>query len=143
MMIRAFRMADIQPIMDIWLSANIEAHEFIPASYWQEQYEAVKAMLPQAEIYVYEREGVIGGFVGLVGDYIAGIFVQAQQRSHGVGKMLLETIKKQHSPLSLQVYQKNDRAIRFYQREGFVVTGEGVDQATGEIELLMQWKADH
>lgn len=35
--------------MQIWLSANKEAHGFIKESYWDENFEAVKAALPCAK----------------------------------------------------------------------------------------------
>lgn len=53
-MIRELRKADINRVADIWLDTNIKAHDFIPAQYWKNNLEAVKEMLPQAEVYVYE-----------------------------------------------------------------------------------------
>ena len=40
----------------------------------------------------------------------------------------------------INVYQKNARAISFYQREGFIIQCEGLDEATGEKEYAMLWK---
>jgi len=40
----------------------------------------------------------------------------------------------------LNVYQKNTRAISFYQREGFDVQNSGLDEATGEKEYVMAWQ---
>ena len=42
--------------------------------------------------------------------------------------------------LQLNVYQKNARAISFYQREGFIIQCKGLDEATGEKEYTMLWK---
>ena len=36
-----------------WLDANREAHDFIPAEYWESNFLTVKKMLLQAEVYVY------------------------------------------------------------------------------------------
>jgi len=41
--------------------------------------------------------------------------------------------------LSLQVYKRNYRALKFYLREDFVVSREQVDENTGEVELVMNW----
>ena len=54
---------------DIWLKTNLEAHDFIPGQYWTSNYEAVKKMLPQAEVYVYEDNKIIQGFVGVRDEY--------------------------------------------------------------------------
>ena len=42
--------------------------------------------------------------------------------------------------LQLNEYQKNARAISFYQREGFIIQCEGLDEDTGEKEYTMLWK---
>ena len=42
--------------------------------------------------------------------------------------------------LHLNVYQKNIRAINFYQREDFEIRGEGLDEATGEKDYEMIWQ---
>lgn len=72
-MIRKLQMTDIDSVADIWLDTNIKAHDFIAAQYWLENFETVKEMLAQAEVYVYEYEGKIQGFIGLNDSYIAGI----------------------------------------------------------------------
>ena len=51
-MIRKMRKTDIDRVADIWLDTNQKAHDFIPASYWQDNFEEVKQMLLQAEVYV-------------------------------------------------------------------------------------------
>ncbi len=61
--------------MQIWLDTNISAHKFIDSSYWKDNVEAVREMMPQATIYVYEHKEKIQAFAGLMGNYIAGIFV--------------------------------------------------------------------
>ena len=55
-------------------------------------------------------------------------------QSCGIGKFLLDYIKDKKVRLQLNVYQKNTRAISFYQREGFIIQCEGLDEATGEKE---------
>ena len=45
----------------------------------------MKDQLPQADIYVYESDNNVQGFVGMIGDYLAGIFVDKKFRSMGIG----------------------------------------------------------
>ena len=80
------------------------------------------------------------GFIGLNNDYIEGIFIKEVAQSKGTGKQLLDHVKKVKSILKLNVYQKNERAIRFYLREEFSIQSESVDDNTGEKELIMAWK---
>ena len=119
--IRAMLPSDLEAVADIWLTENKNAHSFIPAAYWE------------------DRQG-IGGFAGMQGDWLAGIFVRASRQSCGIGKALLNHFKAQRAQISLSVYQKNMRAIRFYQREGFAVLAKGVDADTGETEYTMRWQ---
>ncbi len=139
-MIRTLQKADINRVMDIWLDTNIKAHSFIPAQYWKSNCDLVREMLPQAEVYVYENEQGIQGFVGLNGDYMEGIFVSDGMQSQGLGKRLLDFIKSKKVKLCLNVYRKNMRAIHFYQREGFKIQHEGMDEATGEKDYTMIWQ---
>ena len=142
-MIRRLQKVDINRVADIWLKTNLEAHDFISEQYWIGNYEAVKKMLPQAEVYVYEDNKIIQGFVGVRDEYIEGIFVSGKMQSHGIGKALLDYIKDKKARLQLNVYQKNVRAMSFYQREGFTIQSEGLDEFTGEKEYVMEWNSSH
>ena len=139
-MIRKLRKADINKVADIWLDTNIKAHYFIPAQYWKRNFDLVKELLLQATVYVYEDKQEIQGFVGLSDEYIEGIFVSDETQSCGIGKLLLDYIKNKKVRLRLNVYQKNTRALSFYQREGFDIQCEGFDGATGEKEYTMLWQ---
>ena len=139
-MVRKMRPAEVDAAADIWLETNIEAHSFVPERYWRDHFEAVKGLLAQAELYVFEGETGVQGFIGLDAGYIAGLFVKSGARAGGIGKKLLDYAKSGRSRLTLRVYQKNAGAIRFYRREGFAVQGESVDEGTGEPEYLMLWE---
>ena len=116
-MIRKLLNGDINRVADIWLKTNLKAHYFISNQ--------VKEMMSQSEVYVFEVDKMIQGFVGLNDEYIEGIFVSDEMQSCGIGKLLLDYIKNKKVSLRLNVYQKNARAISFYQREGFIIQCEG------------------
>lgn len=141
-MIRNFQMEDIDQVMKIWLDSNIDAHSFIKREYWISNAPDVKKQLLHAEIYVYEQESKIVGFVGMQDNYLAGIFVDKDARSNGIGKQLLEYIKSIRQEFTLRVYKENKGAVNFYEREGLTTILEEMDKATNNIELVMQWKAD-
>lgn len=65
-------------------------------------------------------------------------FVKVAQ-SKGIGKQLLDYMKKVKSTLRLNIYQKNERAIQFYLREEFRIKSGNVDDNTGEKEFIMVW----
>ena len=74
-MVRNMEARDLKRVMEIWLAGNREAHSFVPATYWEANAPMVEELLQQAEVFVCERDGVVQGFAGLQGDYLAGIFV--------------------------------------------------------------------
>ena len=130
---------EIEAIIKIWLDGNMQAHPFIQPDYWLNHIGYMRQVLPLSEVYVYEVEGEIAGFIGLDGDYIAGLFVGKQYQSQGIGTSLIEFIKQQHFALTLAVYKKNEKAMRFYHKQNFVVMEERIDSNTNEAELLMSW----
>ena len=140
-MIRKLQKVDINRVADIWLKTNLKAHFFIPEQYWISNYEFVKEMLLQAEVYVYGDDRMIQGFIGVSDEYIEGIFVSDEMQSCGIGKMLLDYIKDKKDRLQLKVYQKNVRAMSFYQREGFTIQSEEMDEFTREKEYVMNWES--
>ena len=140
-MIRKMQNPDINRVADIWLKTNLKAHDFIPEQYWTSNYELVKEMMSQAEVYVYEDDKMIQGFIGINDEYIEGIFVSDEMQSRGIGKILLDYIKDKKDRLQLKVYQKNVRAMSFYQREGFTIQSEEMDEFTREKEYVMNWES--
>ena len=103
-MIRKFQKEDIEKIVQLWLSVNVETHAFIPAEYWESKIDFVTSQLLDAEIYVYVFEERIVGFIGMQGTYLVGIFVSKDLRSSGFGRELLNFVKAIHPTLQLNVY---------------------------------------
>ena len=139
-MLRKMKTDDLDPVVQIWLESNRQAHSFIEADYWEKNKEEVRKMLPYSLIQIAEIEGNIVGFIGMNENKIVGLFVNCNFQSRGIGYSLIEWAKTGNEELTLSVYQKNQRALQFYLKEGFVIGERLMDQKTGEIELLMQWK---
>lgn len=138
-MIRKMKDSELEKVSQIWLDSNLEAHDFIDKNFWLDNYPMVKEQFKTAEIYV-DAELEIKGFVGLQSDYIAGIFVEKSYRNQGIGKKLINFLKKNHQELSLDVYDKNIRAKQFYEKNGFEVSTQSIERETGEKESRLVWK---
>lgn len=140
-MIRAAQEKDTPQIMDIWLNSNIQAHNFIPAGYWLENYDAIRdTYLPMSETIVWEEAGIVKGFASLLGEsYVGALFVGRKFRNCGIGASLIGYIQKQKPLLHLAVFSENIDAIRFYRHVGFKILNEQRDADTGRNELLMCW----
>lgn len=135
-MIRLFEFQDLDQIMEIWLEGNLQAHGFIGEEHWRRNYEPVKSVLPNAEVYVDEEAGEIRGFIGMDADYVAGLFVKDAYRGRGIGRRLIEAVRGRKR-LSLHVYEKNTGAVAFYRAQGFKIKQAMTEKETGESEYLM------
>lgn len=133
-MIRKMKPTDIDNIMTVWLTANLEAHPFIDSKYWYQNASAVRNAILQAEVYCFvDNLDQVNGFIGLQGSYIAGLFVTKHYRSQHIGTTLLNIAKEKHHVLTLNVYMKNQAAINFYCHNGFNITKHS------DIEAEMTW----
>lgn len=74
-------------------------------------------------IYVYDN-GLIRGFIQMNGTEICKIYVDTFFQSEGIGRELIEYAIEELNADNLWALEKNTRAISFYQRHGFHLTGE-------------------
>lgn len=142
-MIRPLGASDMDAVLRIWKASNLQAHAFVSSEYWERNAEFVRKAMSEAEVWIYESGGRIIGFVGLTGDHIAGIFVEMECRSRGIGHALLSFLKERHRNLVLHVFEKNNRAVSFYRREGFECRDRHVEEGTGEMEWTMEWTKEN
>ncbi|WP_238917588.1 N-acetyltransferase [Clostridium sp. YIM B02555] len=137
-MIKNFNLSKLDSVMKIWLDTNIDAHNFIKNEYWINNYNLVKEMLPLADIYIFEENNIIKGFIGVMEEnYIAGLFVKNEYQREGIGKKLLDYCKSKYLVLKLDVFIKNKNAVNFYYKNGFKVLDEHFSEETKEIEYTM------
>ncbi len=111
-MIKNFNLSKLDSIMKIWIDTNIDAHNFIQKEYWINNYDLVKQMLPLADIYIFEENNVVKGFIGVIeGNYIAGLFVEKEYQREGIGQKLIDYCKSKYLLLKLDVFIKNKNGL--------------------------------
>ena len=89
-------------------------------------------------LYVYD-DGVVKGFIKVEGTYIARLFVEPVLQNGSIGSRLLEYAVKEHNADHLWALEKNEKAIRFYKRHGFIATGEKKpEEGTDEYLVLLK-----
>ncbi|WGI23924.1 N-acetyltransferase [Halomonas alkaliantarctica] len=138
-MIREYREADIEQILDIWLSASIKAHSFAGSKYWQSKVSEMRDVyIPASETFVYEADEQIAGFYCLYGNTLAAVFVSPSLQGQGIGSVLIDDAKSRRSCLQLSVYNQNAPSINFYKQHGFISLGEQIDEQTGQSEFIME-----
>jgi putative acetyltransferase len=138
--IRNIRNEEISTVVELWYETSIKAHDFISKEYWKDnKAEMQEKYIPNSETYVAELDKKIAGFISLMDDYLAAIFVKQEEQGKKIGTTLLNYVKTSKEKLQLKVYSKNTKSIEFYKTNGFSVQSESIDENTGEKELLMEW----
>lgn len=124
---------------DIWLAASLDAHDFIPASFWHSAYpDMISRYLPSSTLFVSVEDGSINAFASICdGPNLAALFVDPAQQGKGIGTTLLAYVMARYPRLSLSVYAKNQRAFHFYQLQGFSIQCEQQCAHSGEVEYVM------
>ncbi|MBS3669228.1 N-acetyltransferase [Vreelandella boliviensis] len=139
-MIRKYQKADMDQILDIWLSASVKAHAFIESAFWESKVSEMRDVyLPASETFVFESGAQIAGFYSLYENTLAAVFVAPSLQGKGVGTALIDDAKSRRECLQLTVYRENDPSIHFYKKHGFISLGEQMDERTGHPELVMEY----
>lgn len=93
-----------------------------------------------SQIYVYD-DGLIRGFLQMDGTEICKLYVDPFFQSRGIGGSLIEYGIRAFGANHLWALEKNTRAISFYRKHGFMLTGEKKFEE-GTTEYLVQLKRE-
>lgn len=140
-MIRKSNNKDIDKIMEIWEESTIKAHDFISKDYWKNNYNTVEnEYIPISETFVYDDGEEIKGFISIIDkSFIGALFVNTNHQSLGIGSKLLDYAIKEYKNLSLAVYKDNKKAVVFYNKKGFNIAKEQVNEDSGFKEYIMEY----
>ena len=84
-------------------------------------------------------DGVVKGFILVNGGEIRKLFVEPVLQGQGIGARLLEYAVEHLGARTLWALEKNEGAIRFYQRHGFRLTCEKrLEDVTSEYLVRME-----
>jgi putative acetyltransferase len=109
--------------------------------WWRERWRG--ELLPAAEVVIAETNSGMIGFVTIDAAtlYLDQLVVAPEHWGSGVGLALIAQAKRiSPSGLDLDVNTDNVRAIAFYGKCGFAVTGEGKNPITGRPIHRMSWR---
>jgi putative acetyltransferase len=142
--LRPYRAEDEDAAIALWLETWQQAYPDIDFAarvpWWRERWR--NELVPKAAIVVAEQAGALVGFVTIDTEgYLDQLVVAPDHWGSELGNALVNEAKRR-SPdgITLLVNKDNTRAIRFYQRNGFVHAGEDVNPTSGRPVLKMQWK---
>lgn len=99
-----------------------------------ERYETEEGLLRNTFVY---DDGVVKGFIQIDGTKVAKLFVEPVLQGQGIGAKLLEFAVREKLVDHLWALEKNVKAIRFYERNGFYLTAEK-ELEEGTTEYLVK-----
>ena len=145
--LRRYRADDEDAAIALWLETWQRAYPSIDFAarvpWWRERWR--EELVPKAAIIVADQAGKLIGFVTVDGLKAISISLWSAPGQWGseLGNMLVDEAKRL-SPdrITLLVNTDNARAIRFYERNGFVHAGEDVNPTSGRPVLRMEWKGN-
>ena len=141
--LRPYRAGDEDAAMALWQETWQQAYPEIDfaarVAWWRERWRS--ELVPDAAIIVAEQENALVGFVTIDGQgYLDQLVVSPDRWGSDLANALVKEAKRL-SPggVTLLVNKDNARAIRFYERNGFVHAGEDVNPTSGRPVLKMAW----
>jgi len=137
--------ADAEALTALFLRARREAMPYLRDLYNDAEVGAWMrgVVLAEEEVWVAELGDAPAGFVALRGDLVAHLYVDPPHQSRGVGTALLERAKERRpAGFQLWVFQRNERARRFYERHGLeaVEFGDGSFNEERVPDVKYEWR---
>ena len=138
-MIRKYEEKDIDELLDAWYSASQVAHPFLSEDFFDRERKKIpEEYIPRAEIWVYEQNNRVVGFIALIGNLVGAIFVDPDLHGTGIGRALMEHAKSLRSFLELDVFKENRIGRNFYDKCGFIKMYEHQHEETGFMQLRLK-----
>ncbi|MCA6105924.1 GNAT family N-acetyltransferase [Bradyrhizobium cenepequi] len=142
--LRPYRAEDEDAAIELWRRTWQQAYPTIDfdarVAWWRERWRS--ELVPKASIIVAEHANALIGFVTIDrSSYLDQLVVDPAHWGSKLATALVDEAKRL-SPdgVKLLVNKDNARAIRFYERNGFVRAGEDVNPTSGRPVLKMAWR---
>jgi len=141
-MIRKYEKTDIEDVMNIWYNATELAHPFLQDTFVEKVKRDMRELyLPNALTWVYEEDLKVIGFISMLENEIAGLFVIPDEHARGIGTALVNHVGRTHEFLEVEVFEKNEIGRAFYNKYGFSPYRESIHDATQQNVLRLKCTA--
>jgi putative acetyltransferase len=143
--LRPYELRDEDASVALWLRTWQAAYPQLDfaerVGWWRERWR--NELLPAASVVIAEADGAMIGFVTVDPEtlYLDQIVVAPEYWRSGIGAALLAKAQRL-SPrgLDLDVNTDNARAIAFYRKHGFAISGAGKNPISGKPVHRMSWR---
>jgi RimJ/RimL family protein N-acetyltransferase len=145
--IRPATPADYPHLGDVWLSAWYATFDFPPAHPDDDVRRWLASeMAPNHDVWVgVDADDRVIGFMAVKDTELDQLYIEPAWIGHGLGRRFVD-LAKAHSPTLVELYcfQVNDRARRFYERNGFraVAFGDGASNEERQPDIRYAWRPE-
>ena len=142
--IRQYTDRDLEDLLSSWENASKLAHPFLTNDLLESTRKNIPVvLLPKADTWVYEQEGIVVGFISLIGNEVAALFVQPAFHGTGTGRALVDKARELHSDLEVEVFEVNSIGLQFYLKYGFVPLLEKNHEITNKKVIRLRFTANY
>lgn len=98
-------------------------------------------VFPNQKVHVLWCDQKLVGFIAFDPEWIHHLYVLPDAIGKGFGKLLLQIAMSEGKPLKLWAFKRNERAIKFYEKQGFRIIEEtdGGGNQEKEPDVLMEF----
>jgi ribosomal protein S18 acetylase RimI-like enzyme len=142
MRLRRARPEDAEAVAAIFGRARAEM-TYLPVLHTPEEDRAFFGrVVGEHEVWAAERDGRVAGFAALSEAMLEHLYVDPDLQGGGLGSVLMDRAKERRpAGFELWVFQRNEAAIRFYERHGcrLVRRTDGAGNEEREPDALYAW----
>lgn len=138
------RSYDYDALVMVWMASVKATHNFLCEEDIGFYYDKVlRNYMPHLELYAIKNEdGNLCAFIGLSAKMIEMLFVRPDAIGKGYGSALLRFAIEKKGMRKVDVNEQNHRALQFYQKHGFFITGRNNTDEEGKPYpiLHLEWQ---
>lgn len=139
-MIRKYKKSDTEEIVDVWYKSSSIAHPFLDSSFMEKEKTNIREIyLPNTKTWVFTSENSLDGFITMMDNEVAAIFVRPEKQGQGIGKNLMDLVSQIYDELEVEVFKDNKIGRSFYDNYGFKKINEHIHEESGHTLFRMKF----
>ncbi len=138
--------SDMFAVAAVFSASRDEALTFLPKLHTEEEDREYfsEVVFSENEVIVCRQTAslAIVGFIAFDDEFVHHLYLLPEYCHRGLGSMLIQEPLQRYDKIRLWVFQKNERARRFYERHGFlsIKFTDGRDNEEKQPDVLYEWR---
>lgn len=134
---------DYPRLLDVWEGSVRATHLFLPEHYIVRLRKLLfEHYLNSVSLFCTRDGELITGFAGVSDGKLQMLFIAADYRGQGLGRRLLTHAIEHFGIRELDVNEQNPKALGFYQKQGFKISGRTAVDGLGQPYPMLRMTLD-